>query len=150
MATPEQRLIELTKVEGRLEESTLAQVFDQLKPIEAEFMIGKWKGGSFESGHPVHEQLTSLKWAGKDFRSVNDVDPLMVYDNNGNRSWNTEYGHARLRDFKFRGVVSAAMVYDTFPIIDQFRYVSETMVMGAMDSKDIPEGAYFFYLTRLE
>lgn len=42
------------------------------------------------------------------------------------------------------------MVYDTLPIIDQFRYVSETMVMGAMDNKDIPEGAYFFYLTRLE
>ncbi|KAH6976576.1 GXWXG protein-domain-containing protein [Ilyonectria destructans] len=106
MATPEQRLVELTKVEGRLEESTLAQVFDQLKPIESEFMIGKWKGGSFESGHPVHEQLGSLKWAGKDFRS--------------------------LRDFKFRGVVSAAMVYDTLPIIDQFRFVSETMVMGAV------------------
>lgn len=89
-------MVELTKVEGRLEESTLAQVFDQLKPIESEFMIGKWKGGSFESGHPVHEQLESLKWAGKDFRSVNDVDPIMIYDDNGNRSWNTKYGHARV------------------------------------------------------
>lgn len=43
------------------------------------------------------------------------------------------------------------MVYDKLPIIDSFRYVSETMVLGAMDSKwDGEDGTYFFYLKRLQ
>jgi hypothetical protein len=51
---------------------------------------------------------------------------------------------------KFRGVVSAAMVYDKLPIIDSFRFVSENMVLGAMDSKyDGDDGTYYFYLKRL-
>lgn len=57
----------------------------------------------------------------------------------------------QLRQVKFRGVVSAAMVYDKLPIIDSFRYVSDAMVMGAMDSKwDAEKGTYYFYLKRLE
>lgn len=43
------------------------------------------------------------------------------------------------------------MIYDNFPIIDTFRYVSEGVVMGAMDNKGTEnEGTYYFYLTKLE
>ena len=50
----------------------------------------------------------------------------------------------------FRGLVSVAMIYDKFPIIDQFRRVSDDVVMGAMDNKDLKDcGTYFFYLTKL-
>lgn len=43
------------------------------------------------------------------------------------------------------------MVYDDFPIIDPFRYVSEDVVMGAMDTKLEPNaGTYFFYLNRIK
>ena len=51
---------------------------------------------------------------------------------------------------KFRRVVSAAMVYDKFPIIDSFRYVADDTVLGAMDNKDQPAGigTYYFYLKR--
>lgn len=43
------------------------------------------------------------------------------------------------------------MIYDKFPIIDSFRYVSEGVVIGAMENKDLrDEGTYYFYLTRLE
>lgn len=55
----------------------------------------------------------------------------------------------QIREVKYRGVVSAAMVYNKAPIIDVFRYVDEHTVIGAMDHKDTRQfGTYYFYLTR--
>lgn len=51
----------------------------------------------------------------------------------------------------FRGVTSTAMIYDIKPIFDHFRYVSEDVVMGAMDCPKVfgPElGIFYFYLTK--
>ncbi|VUC32744.1 unnamed protein product [Clonostachys rosea] len=150
-STVTQRFNELTKTTGVLKESEVQEVYDQLPPVSPDAMIGKWKGGSFNTGHPTHEQLTTFKWAGKDFRSVNDVDPIMGWDEKGGRNWFSDYGHASLREVKFRGVVSTAMIYDKFPIIDSFRHVSDGVVMGAMDNKDLSDaGTYYFYLTKLE
>jgi hypothetical protein len=48
---------------------------------------------------------------------------------------------------KFRGVVSAAMIYDTKPIIDHFRLGDANTVAGAMDTRLMPEATtYYFYL----
>lgn len=55
----------------------------------------------------------------------------------------------QLRPIEWRGVVSTAMVYDDFPIIDYFRYVNDNLLAGAMDAKKTAEhGTYFFYLYR--
>lgn len=50
----------------------------------------------------------------------------------------------------FRGVASAAMIYDTRPIFDYFRYVNEDTVLGAMDCPKVmsADGTYYFFLTR--
>lgn len=80
---------------------------------------------------------------------MNDVDPIMVYGEDGARVWLKEFGNAQIREVKFRGVVTAAMIYDKRPIIDAFRYVDDNTVMGAMDSKQLRSaGLYFFYLKR--
>lgn len=71
-------------------------MYDQLKPVAPEQMIGSWKGGSFDTGHSTHKTLDDFKWAGKDFRSVDDVDPIMIYKDDGSRVWYEEYGHARV------------------------------------------------------
>lgn len=151
-ARPEQQFHDLIERNGPIEAAEIAAVFDQLKPIPPEFLIGKWKGFSFDTGHPAHQILDTLKWAGKDYRSVDDVDPIMIYDDSGKRTWYSEYGHARIREVKFRGTVSAAMIYDKFPIIDVFKYVDDNTVLGAMDNKDFPAdaGEYYFYLKRFE
>ncbi|TDZ33239.1 hypothetical protein C8035_v011448 [Colletotrichum spinosum] len=147
--TPEQQFRELAETVGPVEEAAIAAVYDKLQPVDAEFMISQWEGGSFDTGHPTHQTLRDFKWAGKDFRSVDDVDPIMFYDADGKRTWLSKYGHARLREVKFRGVVTAAMVYDNFPIIDAFRYVDENTVVGAMDNKELQDaGTYYFYLKR--
>lgn len=50
----------------------------------------------------------------------------------------------------YRGVASAAMIYDDKPIFDHFRYVNEDTVLGAMDCPKImgKESTYYFFLTR--
>ena len=54
---------------------------------------------------------------------------------------------ARLRDIEYRGVVSAAMVYDHQPIIDHFRRVDDTTLLGVMDMRGWSQ-PYFFVLNR--
>lgn len=53
---------------------------------------------------------------------------------------------ARLRHVEYRGVVSAAMIYDHLPIIDVFRRVDADTLLGVMDLRDQPP--YVFILAR--
>ncbi|MET9024497.1 DUF4334 domain-containing protein [Nocardia sp. NPDC004168] len=54
---------------------------------------------------------------------------------------------ARLREVEYRGVTSAAMVYDHLPIIDHFRRADEHTLLGVMDLRGMAE-PYFFVLHR--
>jgi hypothetical protein len=68
-----------------------------LKPIKAEFLIGEWQGFDLDTGHPTAQKMVELHWAGKTFRDVDDVDPIVVYDQTTNeRKWNPDWGHARV------------------------------------------------------
>ncbi|MDT5065317.1 MAG: hypothetical protein QOK02_1472 [Mycobacterium sp.] len=59
----------------------------------------------------------------------------------------TRKARARLRATSYRGVVTAAMVYDQIPVIDVFRRISDDAVIGAMDLRGSPV-PYFFVLQR--
>ncbi|WP_240787032.1 DUF4334 domain-containing protein [Ramlibacter rhizophilus] len=59
----------------------------------------------------------------------------------------TQRSQARLRMLEFRGVATAAMVYDTVPIIDVFRRIDEARVLGLMDMKGL-DRPFFFLLRR--
>lgn len=50
----------------------------------------------------------------------------------------------------FRGTTSIALIYDSFPICEHFRYVSEDLVVEAMDApKLMPlKSTLYTYLTR--
>jgi hypothetical protein len=54
---------------------------------------------------------------------------------------------ARLREMAHRGVVTAAVVYDSLPVIDVFRRVSDDVRLGAMDMRGLPE-PFLFVLRR--
>ncbi|MGK9204179.1 DUF4334 domain-containing protein [Sinorhizobium meliloti] len=56
---------------------------------------------------------------------------------------------ASLKSLVFRGVESAAMVYDHQPIIDFFRRIDEVRIMGAMTIRG-DERIYFFELERVD
>ncbi|WP_454050057.1 GXWXG domain-containing protein [Cellulomonas sp. Marseille-Q8402] len=57
----------------------------------------------------------------------------------------TRRPRARLREVRYRGVVSAALVYDQLPVVDAFRAAGDGSVIGAMDARGMPE-PYLFRL----
>lgn len=57
--------------------------------------------------------------------------------------------HLQLRRMVYRGLVSAAVVFDDLPAITYLRAVSDRMVAGVMESKGFGEaGKFYFYLVR--
>ncbi|KAL8801695.1 MAG: hypothetical protein Q9182_004289 [Xanthomendoza sp. 2 TL-2023] len=150
--TPEEQALSYIKSASELSETDAGRLFDSLQPLTSrEFLVGSWDGGGFQTGHPGLKALKETKWAGKDFRGVDDVDPIMTFDDKGGRFWNEEWGHASLREMVYRGKSSVAMIYDTKPIFDHFRKVSEDIVMGAMDAPKLPvmgETTFYFYLKK--
>lgn len=59
----------------------------------------------------------------------------------------TSQPRARLRNLEYRGKLSAAMIYDHWPVIDVFRRVDDHTLLGAMDQRDVDQ-PYFFLLHR--
>jgi hypothetical protein len=85
-------------------ETTVAAAFAKLQPVDAAYLTkgaGEWKGHDFNTGHPTHEKMKELHWAGKTFRGVDDVDPIVVYDAEGKRVWNASWGHAQASSRRF-------------------------------------------------
>lgn len=93
--TPEEQALSYIDSGGELTESEADKIFNALEPLPSrEFLFGSWNGGCFETGHPGCKALIESKWAGKDFRGIDDVDPIMTFDDKGGRFWNEEWGHA--------------------------------------------------------
>ena len=94
--SPEEAAVKLTKAEAQVTSELIEAVFDQLQPVAPEFMLGEWKGGMFDTGHSVNTVLKDTRWAGKSFHSIDDVDPIVSYDETGKRVWVETYGKARV------------------------------------------------------
>ncbi len=63
--------------------------------------------------------------------------------------FSTSKYRARVREVRYRGTVSAAMIYDHLEIIDVFRKIDENTVLGVMDFKGkMHEKGFFFILRR--
>lgn len=146
------------------------EIFDGLEPATLDFMIGRWKGSSVLSGHPLDGQLEHTGWYGKLFLNTEEVHPLLYYTNDRTaiysanptglhtqtedveggstqRHEQTKEGKARLRNTVYRGRVSATMIYDERPILDIFVKIDEVTVLGVMDAKG-DAGSFFFLLER--
>jgi len=97
----------------------------------------------------MNGMLKAARWFGKVFKSVDDVDPIVCYDEDGNLFSNNELslGGASLWDVEFRGEVTATMVYDGQPVLDHFKKVDENTLMGIMDGKrQRASGRYLYFL----
>ena len=80
-------------------EAEVEKIFNALKPIKTSFLIGDWDPGDLDTGHVGSKGLKDLRWAGKDFRSEDDGDPIMVLDDAGKRVYNEEWGHSSVSLF---------------------------------------------------
>jgi hypothetical protein len=155
---------------GRAEE--LLTVFDALPPVSVAQILGRWRGRVLVSGHPWDDLLERFGWHGKAFDGPEDAHPLLCRSRDGglfalNPSrvplWLMRrhpqllrgpvaatlfglVGHAaatRLPVVEHRGVPSAAMIYDSLPIIDAFRGVDADTLLGAMDMRGMAEPLFF-------
>ncbi len=163
--------------EGGTTVATALHIYDQLETVELDFMLGRWKGSELRTNHPFDGLLELSGWYGKLFIDPENVHPLLFYGRNHQDLYavnpsliplgftalkskslcymmllcrpllQTTKAAARLRMIKYRGKVSAAMLYDTKPIYDVFRKIDENSVLGVMDLKGMSQ-PYFFLLKR--
>lgn len=93
----------MTEDVASYKEAEVAAVYNNLKPVETEFLRGDWNGGDLDTGHPGTKALKDMRWAGKKFHSTEEVDPIMIYDSKGDRVRSEEHG---------RAVVSGHSIHD--------------------------------------
>lgn len=55
-----------------------------------------------DTGHPAHQRLLDVNWAGKDFHSVDDVDPVILFNEQGKRVVSQDFGKARVSSILVR------------------------------------------------
>jgi hypothetical protein len=144
---------ELTARTEQIPDAELDDFWASLEPITDDFMIGEWKGGAFDNGHPVVSGLAKANWFGKTMKSATDVQPIVCLDENGDKFNNVKLakGEASLWMEEFRGEVTATMVYDGQAIHDHFKKIDDNAVMGIMNGKaGIYNGQFgYFYLERV-
>ncbi len=136
-------LLACTKNEQTLSIEELNALYDTLPATSCNSMLGQWRGKCLNTGHPGEAKLAAIGWAGKEFRSTNDVMPIMSEGEDGALTVNPIMGTASLRMVEYRGAVTATMVYDQHPIFDHFKCVDDTMVLGVMDAKSEELPLYF-------
>lgn len=62
-------------------------LFKQLPSVKPGQLLDDWNGGFFDTGHPVATQLDEIKWIGKSFKTLADVDPVIILRNGKRTSW---------------------------------------------------------------
>ena len=135
---------ELIKQKGKISVKELNEFFDGLKAVNIEEMSGLWQGGFFPTGNKLEILLKDFiifRWYGKEFLNPDRVKAL-IFSFLGIKL-NIPGGTAILRELKFRNKVSIAMIYDHLPIIDNFRRVDSSTIMGIMTIRG-KEGIYFY------
>ncbi|EFC83625.1 DUF4334 domain-containing protein [Parafrankia sp. EUN1f] len=140
-------ILELIRTGANESAEPLLALFDELDPVPATFMYGRWRGGLLTADRELGVLLTRMKWYGRHFTDAEHADPLLCRRSDGTLYSFAGLGLARLRELSFRGKVSAAMIYDDQPMIDVFRKISENVVLGVTDTKGRPAD-FFFHLTR--
>ncbi|MEL6495180.1 MAG: DUF4334 domain-containing protein [Cyanobacteria bacterium J06623_7] len=68
--------------QGQTTTEIALELFDELEPINLEFMLGRWKGRGFATGHKMDGLLEAMSWYGKEFVSPEQVHPLLFSDGN--------------------------------------------------------------------
>ncbi len=116
--------------------------YDLLDTVDTEFIIGTWKGGKFDGG----KMPDPINWYGKRFNSANYAEPLLARKPDGTVYSFDKWGMAMVREVKFRGKVSATLIYDKKPIMDYFRKIDDDTIIGLGETKG--NLTFFFYLER--
>ncbi|MFC4373542.1 DUF4334 domain-containing protein [Nocardia halotolerans] len=129
----------------------LDDLWARLRPARADEILGAWRGEAFQTGHPLCHALPANRWYGKNFRAVDHAEPLICRSEDGALFSNVELGQgeATLWNIEFRGEVTATMVYDGRAVLDHFKWLDDTTLMGIMNGRAelvLAEGEHFYFL----
>ncbi|WP_067687270.1 DUF4334 domain-containing protein [Nocardia jejuensis] len=129
----------------------LDELWQSLKPVRAQDILGEWKGAAFQTGHPLCRALARSRWYGKTFLSLTEAKPLICRAEDGTLFSDTALGggEASLWNIEFRGEVTATMVYDGRPIFDHFKQLDDTTLIGIMNGRPdlvLADGRHFYFL----
>lgn len=147
-----QRIAAIRTAGGAVSIDELDTLWAALPPVRSEDMLGMWRGSEFASGHGFEGRLEKAHWYGKRFDTLTDAAPLVCRDDAGELYDNTEMakGAASLWMVEFRGEVTATMVYDGQPVLDHFKAIDDTTLLGVMNGKGVLDQGrhYYFVLER--
>ncbi len=62
---------------GLLSTQEALEIYDQLDVVELDFMLGRWHGSGFPTGHRMDGILEAYGWYGKEFKDEDHVDPML-------------------------------------------------------------------------
>lgn len=65
---------------GKATTEDALRVFDDLEPVDLDFMLGRWRGSGLHTGHPMDGMLDASDWYGKEFIDPDQVHPLLFLD----------------------------------------------------------------------
>ncbi|KAJ5149379.1 hypothetical protein N7448_000957 [Penicillium atrosanguineum] len=85
--------------------------------------------------------LRDIKWVGKSFKSVDQVDSIIVKLEGKRASWR-QWVSATVREMMYQGVASSTMIYDDRPVFDHFRYVNESLWQASWKARHWQAGYY--------
>jgi len=75
--------VDRLRQQGQMTETEALALFDELEPVDSDFMMGRWQGSEFPTGHPMDGLLAASDWYGKEFVDPDTVHPLLFLDNSG-------------------------------------------------------------------
>ncbi|MEB3961994.1 DUF4334 domain-containing protein [Streptomyces kunmingensis] len=135
---------------GPVDTGELDALWAELETVDAESILGSWRGFAFLTGHPIEKVLAASRWHGKRFDALDDAKPLICRAEDGSLYSDTKAGRgeATLWNVEFRGEVTATMVYDGMAVLDHFKRVDDDTLMGVMNGRPavvLAGGRHFYF-----
>jgi hypothetical protein len=126
------------RAQDRVDDADLERLWDEGEVLAATDLLGAWRGFGFSTGHRTGALLDRSRWHGKRFDAVDRVAPLVCRGDDGELfdDEKSAPGGASVWEVRFRGRVTATMVYDAMPVFDHFVRIDDNTLLGVMNGKD--------------
>lgn len=140
---------QIIRKQGMLSCKELDELFAELQPVTIDELIGEWQVGYLFTEGTGSKFETLLKYLpvklyGKRFFSKNKVQAWVF------SFFGIKFGFpgatSILETIDYRGKVSTSMIYNYLPIIDHFRKIDNSVIMGIMEIKG--NLCVYFYLRK--
>lgn len=83
MSNASSTLSELHRLQPAAQREEVLAFYDSLPPASLGEMFGAWRGSEIATRHPFDGLLEPSGWHGKNFRAIDDVDPLVFRRSDG-------------------------------------------------------------------